>query len=299
MLNSVVGMATSAAGMSVNSDMPFNKNSSLSGVAPSLTGVVTDLANSLMSGGKPDLNSPLGKMVQAKLSENKGLGQLELAANPEKALKNALMDIVKDKMGSNFIADAGHRDSKDLMNQVMSGLGKSALNDALRPKGDGTTFAKEDKPLLQQVADYMDKNKATFGAPDAGSWSKELDEDNYLSRGETAKFKQALEQVSQQMGAGGSRTDYAGDEGLRGGATGFPGTQGGLGSDPSLTGGQGLNELDQLRQMLNNKDGMNVFQQGLQMGLDIASGALSGAQGQHTAAHAAQNVLDVMRASLT
>lgn len=248
-----------------------------------------------MSGGKPDFNSPLGKMVHEKLSENGGLGLMGMASKPQETLKNALMDIVKDKMGSNFVTSAGGRDSKELMGQVMSGLGQSALNNALQPKGDGTTFSNADKPLLQQVADYMDKNKAAFGAPDSGSWSKELDEDNYLSRGETAKFQQALEQVSQHMGAGASRTDYPGAERM------MEGGEGGLGSSSSLSGG-GMSDLEQLRQMLKGNDGMNIFQQGLQLGLEIASGTQTGPQvnqGGQAASHAAQNVLDVMRASIT
>lgn len=275
--------------------IPQPKHADSSKVSPSLSGVVTELANSLMPGGKVDLSSPLGKMVHDKLSENKGMGLMGLAANPQETLKNAMMDIVKDKMGSNFIANAGSRDSQDLMGQVVSGLGQSALNNALQPKGDGTTFSKEDKPLLQQVADYMDKNKAAFGAPDSGSWSKELDEDNYLSKGETAKFKQALEQVSQHMTGGSNRTDYPGSERMMGGG------QGGFGSSPALSTG-GASEIDQLRQMLNSNEGMEAFQQGLQLGLGIASGTPPGLamnQGEHTASQAARNVLDVMRASVT
>lgn len=293
MLNSIIGLAAPAIGGLGAPGVSPSKNTGSSNASPSLTGVITELANSMMSGGKMDLNSPLGKMVQEKLSENKGKSAMGLAENPQETLKNALMDIVKDKMGSNFVANAGSRDSKELMGQVMSGLSQSALNNALQPKGDGTTFSKADKPLLQQVADYMDKNKATFGAPDSGSWSKELDEDNYLSPRETGPFKQALEQISQQMGGGANRASES--DGM------MSGGQGGLGSSPAQSGG-GMSELEQLRQMLNTDEGMNVFQQGLQLGLGIASGtqpSLQMSQGAHSASQAAQNVVDVMRASVT
>ncbi|WP_434698142.1 hypothetical protein [Pseudomonas sp. D1-1] len=292
MLNSVIGLAAQAVGGIVNSGISPLKNTGSSNASPSLSGVVSQLANSMMSGGKPDFDSPLGKMVKDKLSEKGGMGLMGMASNPQETLKNALMDVVKDKMGSNFIANAGGRDSKDLMGQVVGGLAQSALNNALERKGDGTTFSKADKPLLQQVADYMDKNKATFGAPDSGSWSKELDEDNYLSTGETAKFKQAIEQVAQHTGGSGSRTDYPGVT---------AGGQGGLGSSPAPTSG-GMSDIEQVRQMIKGSEGMEGFQQGLQLGLGIASDSPSGLamnQGEHTAAHAAQNVLDVMRASVT
>lgn len=293
MLNPIISLVAPAIGGPGASGVSSSKNTGSSNASPSLSGVITELANSLMSGGKADLNSPLGNMVNDKLSQNGGLGLMSLAANPQETLKNALMDVVKDKMGSNFIANAGSRDSKDLMAEVASGLGQSALNNALQPKGDGTTFSKADKPLLQQVADYMDKNMATFGAPDSGSWSKELDEDNYLTSGETAKFKQALEQVSQHMAGGPNRTDYPNNERMMGGG------QGGFGSSPAPS--SGTSEIDQLRQMLNSNAGMEAFQQGLQLGLGIASGAPSGiamSQGEHTASQAAQNVVDVMRASI-
>lgn len=295
MLNSVVATITPNALGVVNPGVSPDKSTGSSKPSPSLSGVVSDLANSVMLGDKLDARTPLGKMVREKLSEDKGMGLMS-GRNPQETVKNALMDIVKDKMGSNFIAGAGGRDSKELMNEVMGGLGQSALNNALKPKGDGSTFDSADKPLLQQVADYMDKNKAEFGAPHkTGSWSKELDEDNYLNKGETAKFKQALEQVSQQLGAGSSRTDYPGAEKMMGGA------QGGLGSSPSSSSGE-MTELERLRQMLNSGDGMNVFKEGLQMGLGIASGAQANplmSQGGQSASHAAQSVLDVMHASVS
>lgn len=292
MLNSVIGLAANAVGGIVNSGVSPVKSPTSSNASPSLSGVVSQLANSMMSGGKPDFDSPLGKMVKDKLSEKGGMGLMAMASNPQETLKNALMDVIKEKMGSNFVANAGGRDSRELMGQVTGGLAQSALNNALQPKGDGTTFSKADKPLLQQVADYMDKNKATFGAPDSGSWSKELDEDNYLSKEETAKFRQAIEQVAQHMGGSGSRTDYPGA---------MAGGQGGLGSSPAPSSG-GMTDLEQVRQMIKGNEGMEAFQQGLQLGLGIASGSPSGLamnQGEHTAAHAAQNVLDVMRASVT
>ncbi|KAF1006974.1 MAG: Harpin HrpZ [Pseudomonas fluorescens] len=237
-----------------------------------------------------------------------------------------MADLIKDKLGNNFgaSASAGMGGGKDLMSQVMQGLSKAALNDALTPEGDGSTFSDADKPLLRKVADFMDQNKATFGTPDSGSWRKELNEDNYLNKDETSKFRAALEQISQQMDGSDSVSGSAAPQSTAGGLGSLqndplndtsdddssddngPITQGGLGtpqagpddsgSDDSADSADasGANSpqqlLQQLEQLLGaNKDQGDSFKQGLQLGLGIAS-ALQGAQmGGHHHHHQEQD----------
>ncbi len=244
-------------------------------------------------------------MIEQQLKKNNSL--MELTGNNDvDAVKKALGEVIQDKLGGNVgaAADASMavgQGGLDLLSQVMHGLSKAILNHALTDQGDGSTFASADKPILQQIADYMDKNKAEFGAPNAGSWSKELDEDNYLDKGETAKFKAALEQVSQLFGAGGDT----------GGASAHQANAGGLGSlQPASTGGDANNALgdvkEQLANLLEAKSPVDIFKQGLEMGLGLASGLQSGVLAHHlqqhdlrnSAAEAAQNILDVMTSNL-
>ncbi|WP_123359301.1 hypothetical protein [Pseudomonas frederiksbergensis] len=309
-------LSSASALLNVGSIVPATLTSVASESLNTLKGVVDKLSSSLMSGGHLNTDSPLGKMVEQQLKKENPLMALA-GGGEEGAVKKALGDLIKDKLGSNFgaSADAGiggkGQGGQDLMSQTLQGLGKSSLDNALTDKGDGSTFDKADKPLLQQVADFMDANKAEFGAPDSGSWSKELDEsggkDNYLDKGETEKFRAALEQVSQQMGAG----DAQGPQTFQG--------NGGLGSlqhEPSTndsTGGQS----NDLAQLLGSSNPLDIFKQGLEMGLGIASGkgleggadflaqqtGLSPQLQQHSlkssAAEAAQNILDVMSAGLS
>lgn len=286
----------------------------------SMKGVVDKLSSSLMSGGHLNTDSPLGKMVEQQLKkENPFMALAGGKGGEENAVKKALGDLIKDKLGSNFgaSADAGiggkgqGQGGQDLMSKTLQGLGKSSLDNALTDKGDGSTFSQADKPILQQVANFMDQNKAQFGAPDSGSWSKELDEgggkDNFLDKGETSKFRAALEQISQQMGAGGAQGSQASQG------------NGGLGSpqqEPSANDASSGGQSNDLSQLLGSSNPMDIFKQGLEMGLGIAGG--KGAEGgadslaqnglspqlqQHSlkssAAEAAQNILDVMSAGVS
>ncbi|MGY2289750.1 hypothetical protein ACW9H6_07850 [Pseudomonas sp. SDO528_S397] len=319
-----------------------------SNTPPALKDVVDKLTSSLMSGGHLNADSPLGKMVEQQLKKENPLAALMGGQNAD-AIKSAVTNLIKDKLGNNFGAAAsagigGGQGGQDLMSQVMQGLSKASLNDALTPKGDGSTFSKADKPVLQQVADFMDQNKATFGAPDSGSWSKELDEDNYLNKDETAKFRAALDQISQQMGSGSDAAGVSAPQSTAGGlgssdATGGAGDAGDDSSDvddnqgPTTAGGLGspqaddtgddsgattgassqdsqLNQLKMLEQLLGVKDPMDLFKKGLELGASLhAHQAQPDAGGlspqlqqqslQTSAAHAAQNILDVMNASLS
>ncbi|NWA02079.1 hypothetical protein [Pseudomonas gingeri] len=343
MLNSV----SSSAGAfgRIGTVIPSASTSDASASPQTLKGVIEKLSNALMSGGHLSTDSPLGKMVEQQLKKDNPLAAL--TGNSDiGAVKKALGEVIKDKLGSNFgaAADAGIGGGKggpDLLSQVMRGLGKASLDHALTDKGDGSTFSSADKPILQQVADYMDKNKAVFGAPDSGSWSKELDEDNYLDKGETAKFRAALDQISQKLdggdnagdastqpanagglgspqgasdggGLGGPQEDLSGNGGL-GTPQQEPADNGGLGS-PQQTSPRGdlakvVHSLeDQLEKLLGAKNPMDIFKQGLEMGMGLASGLQSGGGGlghhlqqhdlQNSAAQAAQNILDVMTSNL-
>lgn len=316
MLNPLAAGASSL--LKMGGAIPATLTSVASDSLNSMKGVVDKLSSSLMSGGHLNTDSPLGKMVEQQLKkENPFMALAGGKGGEENAVKKALGDLIKDKLGSNFgaSADAGiggkGQGGQDLMSQTLQGLGKASLDNALTDKGEGSTFSQADKPILQQVANFMDQNKAEFGAPDSGSWSKELDEgggkDNFLDKGETSKFRAALEQISQQMGAGGAQ----GTQSSQG--------NGGLGSpqqEPSANDASSGGQSNDLAQLLGSSNPMDIFKQGLEMGLGIAGG--KGAEGgadslaqnglspqlqQHSlkssAAEAAQNILDVMSAGVS
>lgn len=320
MLNPLAAGASSL--LKMGGALPATLTSVASESLNSMKGVVDKLSSSLMSGGHLNTDSPLGKMVEQQLKkENPFMALAGGKGGEENAVKKALGDLIKDKLGSNFgaSADAGiggkgqgqGQGGQDLMSQTLQGLGKSSLDNALTDKGEGSTFSQADKPILQQVANFMDQNKAEFGAPDSGSWSKELDEgggkDNFLDKGETSKFRAALEQISQQMGAGGAQGSQASQG------------NGGLGSpqqEPSANDASSGGQSNDLSQLLGSSNPMDIFKQGLEMGLGIAGG--KGAEGgadslaqnglssqlqQHSlkssAAEAAQNILDVMSAGVS
>lgn len=318
MLNPLAAGASSL--LKMGGALPATLTSVASESLNSMKGVVDKLSSSLMSGGHLNTDSPLGKMVEQQLKkENPFMALAGGKGGEENAVKKALGDLIKDKLGSNFgaSADAGiggkgqGQGGQDLMSKTLQGLGKSSLDNALTDKGEGSTFSQADKPILQQVANFMDQNKAEFGAPDSGSWSKELDEgggkDNFLDKGETSKFRAALEQISQQMGAGGAQGSQA--------SLG----NGGLGSpqqEPSANDASSGGQSNDLSQLLGSSNPMDIFKQGLEMGLGIAGG--KGAEGgadslaqnglspqlqQHSlkssAAEAAQNILDVMSAGVS
>lgn len=317
MLNPLAGASSL---LKMGGAVPATLTSVASESLNSMKGVIDKLSSSLMSGGHLNTDSPLGKMVEQQLKkENPFMALAGGKGGEESAVKKALGDLIKDKLGSNFgaSADAGiggkgqGQGGQDLMSQTLQGLGKSSLDNALTDKGDGSTFSQADKPILQQVANFMDQNKAEFGAPDSGSWSKELDEgggkDNFLDKGETSKFRAALEQISQQMGAGGAQGSQASQG------------NGGLGSpqqEPSANDASSGGQSNDLSQLLGSSNPMDIFKQGLEMGLGIAGG--KGAEGgadslaqnglspqlqQHSlkssAAEAAQNILDVMSAGVS
>lgn len=318
MLNPLAAGASSL--LKMGGALPATLTSVASESLNSMKGVVDKLSSSLMSGGHLNTDSPLGKMVEQQLKkENPFMALAGGKGGEENAVKKALGDLIKDKLGSNFgaSADAGiggkgqGQGGQDLMSKTLQGLGKSSLDNALTDKGDGSTFSQADKPILQQVANFMDQNKAQFGAPDSGSWSKELDEgggkDNFLDKGETSKFRAALEQISQQMGAGGAQGSQASQG------------NGGLGSpqqEPSANDASSGGQSNDLSQLLGSSNPMDIFKQGLEMGLGMAGG--KGAEGgadslaqnglspqlqQHSlkssAAEAAQNILDVMSAGVS
>ncbi|KAA0994907.1 hypothetical protein FQ192_12405 [Pseudomonas sp. ANT_J12] len=318
MLNPLAAGASSL--LKMGGALPATLTSVASESLNSMKGVVDKLSSSLMSGGHLNTDSPLGKMVEQQLKkENPFMALAGGKGGEENAVKKALGDLIKDKLGSNFgaSADAGiggkgqGQGGQDLMSKTLQGLGKSSLDNALTDKGEGSTFSQADKPILQQVANFMDQNKAEFGAPDSGSWSKELDEgggkDNFLDKGETSKFRAALEQISQQMGAGGAQGSQASQG------------NGGLGSpqqEPSANDASSGGQSNDLSQLLGSSNPMDIFKQGLEMGLGMAGG--KGAEGgadslaqnglspqlqQHSlkssAAEAAQNILDVMSAGVS
>lgn len=253
-----------------------------------LDGVISKLAESLTQGGHFDENSPLGKMVAEHLPKTPFGNAM---ATPD-SIKTAVGDLLKDKLGENFGAASnlgasgsvkGGGDpeggSGDLMSQAVNGLSKASMDGALKSDGDGSTFSDADKPMLQEVADYMDKHSSTYGTPDSGSWSKELKEDNYLDKDETAKFRGALDEVSQKIGQGDSGTgEQTSLQNPLGASTG-----GGDSSLNTLGGDDGSGAVDggsqpnQFAQQSTGSSALDIFKQGLQMGLGISGGGGGGA----------------------
>jgi len=181
-----------------------------------LQDVIAQLAQDLTQNGQLDQSSPLGKML-AKVMEAMGTtgGGLE-------DIKAALDKLIHEKLGDNFGASAdtfGAGNSSgagqsDLMTQVLNGLAKSALDELLSQQGNGTSFSKDDMPMLEKIAQFMDDNPAAFPAPDSGSWTKELTEDNFLDANETAQFRSALDVIGQQLAS--QPNEASGGSGLGG-----------------------------------------------------------------------------------
>lgn len=263
-----------------------------------LDGVISKLTESLTQGGHFDANSPLGKMVAEHLPKS----PFGTAMATPDAIKSAVGDLLKDKLGENFGAASnlggsgsvkGGGDpeggSSDLMSQAVNGLSKASMDGALKSDGDGSTFSDADKPMLQEVADYMDKHSSTYGTPDSGSWSNELKEktdgkqDNYLDKDETAKFRGALDEVSQKIGQGDSgNSDQANlQNSLSGGSLGGGNNNlnalGGGGGPSAIDGGGGGGNLgggaqNDISQQSTGSSALDIFKQGLQMGLGISGG---------------------------
>ncbi len=174
----------------------------------SLKDVIDQLAQALTKGGHLDKESPLGQMVGKQMEKNNPLASL-IGGNPD-MIKAALGDLIKDKLGDNFgaAADAGQAGAgaPDLMSQTLNGLAKASLDDLLTKTDNGTTFSKEDMPLLDKIAEFMDQRTAQdpvkFPAPDSGSWKNELtaEGDDFLDGKETADFRSALDSLGGQLG---------------------------------------------------------------------------------------------------
>ncbi|WP_438870169.1 hypothetical protein [Pseudomonas sp. L1(2025)] len=304
-----------------------------------LKGVVDQITNALTSSGHLDTDTPLGKMVEQQLKKDNPFAALGIGQNAD-SVKKAVSDLIKNTLGNNFgaSASAGMGGGQDLMSQVMKGLGKAALNQALTPEGDGSTFSNADKPLLRKVADFMDQNKAAFGTPDSGSWRKELNEDNYLNKDETSKFRAALEQISQQMDGSDGVSGSAAPQSTAGGlgspqndlqndashddASDDSGTttQGGLGTPQASADDSGGDDsadsadapatnsqqqqlqqiLQQLEQLLGAASGMQGAQQGgHHHHHDAQSPQMQDQNQQASAAQAAQSILSVMSAGVS
>lgn len=184
-------------------------NSLAGGVGKSskaLLDVIAQLVKALTKHDQLDESSPLGKMLAKAMaaSGKHGGGADDIAA--------ALEKLIRQKLGDNFgasadIAPGGGGPSgsqgggqSDLLSQVLNGLGKALLDDLLTKLSGGTKFSRDDMPILSKIAQFMDDNKAQFPPPDSGSWTKELKEDNFLDADETAKFRSALDLISQQFG---------------------------------------------------------------------------------------------------
>ncbi|MFJ2536421.1 DNA-binding protein [Pseudomonas sp. NPDC087614] len=88
----------------------------------------------------------------------------------------------------------------------------SLLGDALFEKnGSGANIRDAKNPLLEMIADYMDKNPEQFGKPDDAtgkvrSWRDELGEDNYLNSDEKQAFTKGLEGLIKDILGGGTQS---------------------------------------------------------------------------------------------
>ncbi|UZE25639.1 harpin HrpZ family protein [Pseudomonas sp. B21-056] len=186
-----------------------NATSDVSKSSKALQDVISQLVKALTKDGQLDESSPLGKMLAKMMAANGNHRR-----DPESVAK-ALDNFIHKKLGDNFGASAdlatgsgnganggglGGAGQPDLMTQVLNGFGKALLDDLLTKQNNGATFSRDDMPILKKIAQFMDDNKAQFPSPDSGSWTKELKEDNFLDDDETAKFRAALDLISQQFG---------------------------------------------------------------------------------------------------
>lgn len=247
---------------------------------PSLEDVIKQLLQELTKSGSLDESSPLGKMLAQHMQE-KGIQ----GSRPED-LKKGLESLISDKLGPNFgAADSAGLNGgsqQDLMSKVLNGLAKSSLDDLLSKQGEGTTFSQSDMPMLEKIAEFMDKFPKDFPPPDSGSWKNELKEDNYLSEQETGDFRAALDKLGSQLQANASE----GSQGLGQGGGGFGlGDSGALGNQNSPGGaGQPLQggSVDELAKLLSA-----LIEKGLEATLaeggngGVGNGQPQGA-GQHT-----------------
>ncbi len=247
-------------GSQSNSERPQNMDQVVDKLADMLKG--SDLSS-----------SPLGQMVKDKLDDSGGLMGILKKGGMENAVKDALKDIISEKLGDNFGAaqslglgngsgtggagGAGGGQQPDLLERVLSGLAKSSLDDLLGKQGEGTTFDKKDIPLLTEIAKFMDDPKNGIKPPDSGTWANELHEDNYLNKEETADFRAALDQIGGALSqkASGQPSGMPGGLGMPGNAgQNMLGGEGGLGG--SGTGSAAGNPLQQLNDLIQGLQGL-------------------------------------------
>lgn len=245
-------------GSQSNSERPQNMDQVVDKLADMLKG--SDLSS-----------SPLGQMVKDKLDDSGGLMGILKKGGMENAVKDALKDIISEKLGDNFgaaqsfglgngagtggAAGAGGGQQPDLLERVLSGLAKSSLDDLLGKQGEGTKFSDKDMPMLEEIAKFMDANPSQFPKPDSGSWANELKEDNYLNKEETGAFRAALDSIGGQLDAKAS-----GQPGGAQGAAGLPGSaasnmlggEGGLGG----SGNTSQNPLQELNNLIQGLQGL-------------------------------------------
>ncbi|WP_437883146.1 harpin HrpZ family protein [Pseudomonas sp. LRF_L74] len=241
------------------------QSSSLKGLEEVISKLVEALSG---SGGKTDTESGLGKMLKDKVDP------FQMAVQgPEKALTSALEKLIGDKLGDDFGADkSGSSGSSEnsglsgLMDQLLSGLAKSSLDDLLSKSGEGSKFSSDDMSMLKEVGKFMDANPSQFPAPDSGSWANELQEDNFLNESETSSFQSAIDMIGSQLGAkasGQAGGDSTGQSGLQ--STGSLGGEGGLGSLGNSS-GQSSSLLQDLTKTLGGlMDGLQDLTQQLEM----------------------------------
>lgn len=171
-----------------------------------LAAVIDQLAKLLSQNGQLDKTSPLGNLL-AKEMGTSGTGN-----NGFEAIKAALEKLIHDKLGANAGAaeqagtspagtsqSDGSTGQSGLMTQVLNALAKASLDNLLTPQGEGSTVSRNDQPILDKVAQFMDANKGVFGTPQAGSWADQLKQGNSLSADQTSQVRAALDLIGQQL----------------------------------------------------------------------------------------------------
>nr|BAV57383.1 harpin protein HrpZ [Pseudomonas syringae]BAV57387.1 harpin protein HrpZ [Pseudomonas syringae] len=292
-LNIFASLQTPVSSFPLSSDSNVSNNTSTS--SKELKDVIDQLVQALTKNGKLDDTSPLGKMLAKSMAaDGKSGGSID-------DITAWLDKLIHEKLGDNFGASAGmagNRDvgggggggsdsgsggggvgggsdagQSDLMNQVLSGLGKAVLNDLLKPSEDGgTTFSKDDMPLLEKVAQFMDDNKSQFPTRDGGSWSDELKEDNGLDGQETAQFRSALDLIGQQLGQQESGASGAAGGGGLGSPVSGSGDSSGSFGDPMIDANTGPSSNG-------NGNGNSTFDPGQLIGQLIDRGLQASASG--------------------
>lgn len=245
-----MNMVSNMPGLMAGNLSSFAIGSQSNSERPQTMDQVVDKLASLLKGS--DLSSsPLGQMVKDKLEDAGGLLGIMKKGGMENAVKDALKDIISEKLGDNFGAAQSFGMGKgaggaggaggqqpDLLERVLSGLAKSSLDDLLNKQGEGTTFSNKDMPMLNEIAKFMDDPKNGFPSPDSGSWANELKEDNYLNEEETAAFRAALDSIGGQLDAkaAGQAPGAPNGLGLAGNTgQGMLGGEGGLGGSGSTS----------------------------------------------------------------